>query len=354
MWFPSQPATSRENDPDPGANRASRTAVVPGSYAVERRVLERREERLADLFGRDSDSGLVTPESVANLQPGQVKDAAGVDTWVLGFRTPRRPPAHRFKLGQYDCMWYPHRSLVTLDGHPMPGALCPGELLAGAYEQAYELVQEVVGKVDPTGMNRLDSTAQISLGGADGLAALRGFASVVNNLPRIKPEVIGKPVETVYMLSRHGKGAKLGRGYDPFFRGVSTRGEAARFEAQDRRLDLDYGLNALTPRERFHRRFGGVWAHSKDVTVGGFPVITAKLSECIADGRLTPSKAMRLGGYLVMEAGGLDMTFHKSTRSLYRRRLLEVGIALADDGLFEPVEVNLGEVFERAMDGPWL
>jgi hypothetical protein len=170
----------------------------------------------------------------------------------------------------------------------------------------------------------------------------------------VKPSVIGKPPETVYVLSRHGRGANLARGYDPFFRGVTERGASVRFEAQDRRLELDYGLNALTPRERFHRRFGPVWRASQNVTVGGFPAITAKLGALIDAGDLTPVRAQRLGGYVLMEAGGLNRHLHRATDWRYRSQLLELGIALADDSLFEPVDVKLGDVFEAAMEGPWV
>lgn len=280
---------------------------------------------------------------------------AGVDTWRLGFKVDRRPPSTRFKVGDYHGMWHPQHSLVTVEGHPYPDGLCPPELLEGAFEQAREAVEDVCGHARPTGVLRLDSTAQVHLGDAGGLAALRGMASVIPNVGGLKPSVIGKPPETVYLLSNRGTGAKLGRGYDPSFRGVTERGAAVRFEAQDRRLELDYGLNALTPRERFHRRFGPLWRASQNVTVGGFPTLTAKLAQLVEHGEVTPRQAELLGGYVVLEAGGIDRLLNPRTARRRRQSLLEVGLALADDSLFEPVEVNLGDVFEQAMEAPaWL
>lgn len=284
---------------------------------------------------------------------------AGVDTWRLGFRVGRRPPGPRFKLpvnGQtYEGEWSPQWSLVSVEGHPLADGLCPPELLGDLHEQVHEAVEDVCGRAEPTGVLRLDSTAEVALGGSGGLAALRGLAAVVPNVPRLKPGVIGKPVETVNLLSRHGRGAKLGRGYDPWFRGATVRGEVARFEAQDRRLELDYGLNALTPRERFHRRFGPVWRASQNVTVGGFPVLAARLGALVDEGVITPRQGELLGGFVVFESAGLDRLLAARTVRRRRQSLLEVGLALADDSLFEPVEVNLGAVFEQAMECPaWL
>lgn len=279
--------------------------------------------------------------------------SAGVDTWRVGFKIGRRPPGMRFEVAGHRGEWFPHRSLVALEGHPLDGGLCPGELLGDVFERLHEEVEEVCGKAEPMGVLRLDSTAQVSLGEpSHGLAVLRGMSSIVADAPGLKPEVIGKPVETVYMLSKRGRGAKLGRGYDPFFRGLTARGESVRFEAQDRRLDLDYGLNALTPRERFHRRFAPLWRSSQTVTVGGFPTVALRLAEKIDSGELTARKASDLFGFLGLEMAGRGGALSRTTAWRRRRDLLEHGLALADDGLFEPVEVKLGDVFEQALASP--
>lgn len=316
--------TPEERAPGLGSNGASRTAGLSGPLG---------------------ESGPVTPDSRPPV-------AAGVDTWRLGFKVGRRPPGLRFDLGGYRGQWFPNLSLVALEGHPVPDGLCPPDFLEGAHEQAREALEDVCGHAEPTGVLRLDSTAQVHLGGSDGLAALRGLASVVPLAPGLKPSVIGKPVETVNLLSNRGSGAKLARGYDPYFRGLTERGAAVRLEAQDRRLALDYGLNALTPRERFHRRFGPVWRASQNVTVGGFPALTARLGGLVEDGTVTARQAELLGGFLVLEAGGLDRLLAQRTARRRRQSLLEVGLALADDSMFEPVEVRLGDVFEAAMDSP--
>lgn len=321
-------ATTRSNAPDPGLNGASRAAGDSGI----------------------SQSGLVTPDCVSNLK--QV--SAGVDTWRLGFKVGRRPlPLRwgtRFEVGRYRAEWFPNHSLVALEGHPLETGLCPGELLGDLFEQLHEEVQEVCGRAEPYGVLRLDSTAETNMGERSrGLAVLRGMAAVVTDAPGLKPSVFGKPVETVYLHSKRGRGAKLGRGYDPWFKGQTARGEAVRFEAQDRRLDLDYALSAGTPRERFHRRFGPLWRASQTVTVGGFPKVALRLAELIDAGELTAAKASQLFGFLGLQMAGREDQLSRTTSWRRRRELLEHGIALADDGLFEPVEVNLGEAFEVAL-----
>lgn len=278
---------------------------------------------------------------------------AGVDTWRLGFKTARRPPADRFKLAGYEGRWYPNHSLVTLEGHPLPGQLCSGELLGDVFEQLRDVVEDVIGATDPTGVLRLDSTAQIGFDDpASGLAVLAGTAAVVGSLPGLKPEVIGKPAETVYLLSKRGRGAKLGRAYDPFFRGETARGEAVRLEAQDRRLGLEYGLSSSAPRERFHRRFAPIWKSSETVVVGGVPVIADRVARKIEAGDLTARQGSDLIGYSVLEGLGLTDRFERTTAWRRRKLLLEHGLAVADGGAFEPVEVDLGPVFEAALDSP--
>jgi hypothetical protein len=182
------------------------------------------------------------------------------------------------------------------------------------------------------------------------------MGAVLGNVPGLKPEVIGKPVETVYALSNRGRGAKLARGYDPFFRGLTVRGESVRLEDQHRKtLTLDHGLNALTPRELFHRRFGPVWRASQNVTVGGFPALSARLGSLLDEGAITPRQAEQAAAAMVFEAGGLERHLSRWTWRRRRNLLLDCGLALADDSLFEPVQVNLGAVFEQAMECPeWL
>lgn len=52
------------------------------------------------------------------------------------------------------------------------------------------------------GMSRLDSTATAMFTrGQEGVAFLQGFSAL--DWPRLKPQVIGKPPETVYLIARN-------------------------------------------------------------------------------------------------------------------------------------------------------
>jgi hypothetical protein len=283
---------------------------------------------------------------------------AGVDTWRLGFKIGRRPPADHFEVAQYKAHWHPAFSLVTLEGHPLTGELCPGELLGDLHEQVLEAVEDVCGRAEPVGVMRLDSTATHTFAtAADGFAVLRGIAAIVDGLPALKPAVFGKPPETVYLISKHGRGAKLGRAYDPFFRGLTARGEAVRMEAQDRfngarKLQLEVALAAATPRARFHRRFVPVWRAGQDLTVAAFPKLAKRLAEKVEAGELSHTRARSIAGYLALDAAGATPSVPKRTRMWYRRLLREHNLAVADDSVFEPVTVDLGPVLEAALDSP--
>jgi hypothetical protein len=282
-----------------------------------------------------------------------------VDTWRLGFKIGRRPPADHFEVAQYKAHWHPAFSLLTLEGHPLVGDLCSGELLGDLHEQVHEAVEDVCGAAEPVGIMRLDSTATHTFASpADGFAVLRGIAAIVDGLPALKPAVFGKPPETVYLISKHGRGAKLGRAYDPFFRGETARGEAARFEAQDRfngsrKLALEVALDAATPRARFHRRFVPVWRAGQDLTVAAFPELAKCLADKVEAGELTQTRARSIAGYLALDAAGLTTKVAPRTARRYRRYLSEHGLAAADDSMFEPVTVDLGPVLEAALESPF-
>jgi hypothetical protein len=274
---------------------------------------------------------------------------AGVDTWRLLFKTSRAHGPEVFSLGSYKAHWMPGLSMLAVEGHPRPGTLCPRSGLGEAFNAAAELVAKEVGRHEFMGMSRLDSTATNIFGrGQDGVAFLQGFSAL--DWPRLKPQVIGKPPETVYLIARNGRGRKLARAYDSgLLRGSYARGEAIRLEDQARfpsgaRASLD-----VDPRARFHRRFVPLWQSMKGVRVASLPVLTETLAAQLASGELTRSQAERMIGFLHLESAGAPC----ERRTWYRRRreLREQGLVVAD-GFFEPVEVDVAEVLEAALDSP--
>jgi hypothetical protein len=277
---------------------------------------------------------------------------AGVDTWRLLFKTSRAHGPEVFSLGSYKAQWMPSLSLLAVEGHPRAGGLCPTSALGDAYATVSRLVTEEAGCHEFVGLSRLDATATNVFGrGQEGIAFLQGFSAL--DWPRLKPQVIGKPPETVYLIARNGRGRKLARAYDTgHLHRTRARGEAIRLEDQSRfpsgaRASLD-----VDPRARFHRRFVPLWRSMRGVRVASLPVLTKTLAGQLASGDLTRAQAERMIGFLHLESAAAPC----ERRTWYRRRreLREHGLVVAD-GFFEPVEVDVGAVLEAALESPaWL
>jgi len=273
---------------------------------------------------------------------------AGVDTWRLAFRVSMDHGSDIFDLGRSKAQWMPGLSLLCVEGHPSADGLALGCELSRAFEEVNELVEENCGSHDFLGLGRLDSTATVKFeDGRQGVAVLQAMAAL--DFPGLKPVVWAKPPETVGLMHLRSKGRLLGRCYDSgILRGTHGRGEAIRFEDQSRfKSGARPSQEVFTARyvqERFERRFLPLAKATKGLTVASLPVLTRKLQEQLIEGEISASQAQRLAGFLVMNGAGL------SRRSTYRYRaeLRERGLVVAD-AFFEPVEVNLGEVFEACL-----
>jgi hypothetical protein len=274
---------------------------------------------------------------------------AGVDTWRLLFKTTRAHGAEVFSLGDYKAHWMPGLSLLAVEGHPSPGGLCPSNGLGNAYETVMHLLDEEVGSYEFKGLSRLDATATNVFGrGQEGIAFLQGFAAL--DWPRLKPEVIGKPPETVYLIARNGRGKKLARAYDSgLLRGTHERGVAIRLEDQGRFPAGARPTMEIDPRARFHRRFVPLWQSMKGVRVASLPVLTETVAARLSSGEITRSQAERMIGFLHLETAGA--TCERRTWYRRRRELRERGLVVAD-GFFERVEVDVASVLEAALESP--
>jgi hypothetical protein len=72
----------------------------------------------------------------------------------------------------------------------------------------------------------------------------------------------------------------------------------------------------------------------------------------VSSGDITIKEVERVGGFLVLELSGEAK--ERYSRAVYyrrRRELREMGLVLADE-FYEPVEVRLEEVLERALETP--
>jgi hypothetical protein len=277
--------------------------------------------------------------------------------------------------------WFPGSRLLFAEGHPADGGLCPPEGLPSAQARvqgalhdfgvlppAYKLaprtkmvgLEEVplpcIGGKGFAGIRRLDSTVNIEFDRAsEGLAALAGVAAIP--LPRSKTQIIrevgGRRVETVYFRGSSGKRV-LGRWYDKGVEsGVAPRGFLVRPEDQRRfpkeaRLDVEAVAESNYVRDAFVRRFEPLWRASKGVKVAGAIELAQRISELVDEGAMTPAEAKSVAGYLLLETAEANRQ-SRATRYRDRARCRDHGLVLAD-GVLDEVEVDLGEVIERALD----
>jgi hypothetical protein len=323
-----------------------------------------------------------------------VVDAAGVDTWSVcwylrGGSTAEKAiealatvPAPRSKLMEERILghrvgWFPGTRMLYAEGHPAEDGLCKTDALPGALDAVAEALADrgvlppsfdlrpvvgpaglrpALGGVGFGGVRRLDSTVDLRFGDPrEGLAALSGVAALA--LPRVKTQVIrevgGRRVETVYLRGSSGR-TVLGRWYDKGIesgeaaRGLYVRPEDQRRFAKDARLTVDAVAQGTYVRDAFVKRFEPLWRAAKGVKVAGVSELAGRLGELQDEGVITAAEAKRLAGYLALEAGG-GLRQSRATQYRDRAACRNHGLVLAD-GVLDEVEVDLGEVLERAMD----
>jgi len=331
-----------------------------------------------------------------------VIEAAGVDTWSVCWYLGEESSAKRAmeqlatekgprsmllpeSVDGHRVGWFPGSRLLFAEGHPSQDGLCRSDRLPDSLERVTEgLIDRgilpprhkvsprskprmengrpsmvglpTVGGVGFGGVRRLDSTVDLSFeDGGEGLAVLSGVAALP--LPRvqtdIRREVGGRRVETVYFRGSSGKRV-LGRWYDKGVesgeapRGCRVRPEDQRRYPKETRLDVESIAASSYVRDAFVQRFQTLWRASKGVIVGGSLELAQRLGELVEDGEISASEAKALAGYLVLEQAGVNQQ-SRATRYRDRARCRDHGLVLAD-GVLDQVEIDLGDVLERAMD----
>lgn len=315
--------------------------------------------------------------------------AAGVDTWSPSWYVGEDSPAARAldalatqrtargnvlpeKIDGHRVGWFRSQRLVYAEGHPdRDGGLACAETLPPRLEALREAIADVgiplpegqtaalwrphERRAGFAGIRRLDSTCDLQFESkADGLAFLAGCATV--GMPRAKQAVwrcaSTRALETVAFYG-HAGGRMLARVYDKSVEaGIGPRGTVIRPEDQrrftrDTRRDVDE-LTSKYVREKFHQRFVPLWQASKGVTVGGPGILAARLADLFEQDELSGAQMEDLAGYALLEASGF---YRQSSRTRRRRRaqLRELGLVLSD-GTLDPVEVDMAEVLEAALD----
>ncbi len=273
--------------------------------------------------------------------------------------------------------WFRGSGLLFAEGHPDPKGLCRADDLPvaaavvkdeledrGIFPPAYRLrpllgpegCRPATGGYGFAGIRRLDSTVDLAFDSpAQGLAALAGVAALP--LPRVKTQVIrevgGRRVETVYFRGSSGKRV-LGRWYDKGVesgsvgRGLHVRPEDQRRFPKEARLDVEAVATSSYVRDAFVRRFAPLWRAAKGVKVAGVMELAQRLAELQDEGLISPGEAKRIAGHLVLDAADAQRQ-SRSQRYKDRADARKHGLVLAD-GVLDHVEVDLGEVLERALD----
>lgn len=275
--------------------------------------------------------------------------------------------------------WFPGSRMLFAEGHPSPDGLCKSDQLPIALEELTESLRDlgimasahrnvrplhpdvpVTGGVGFGGVRRLDTTVDLGFDqAAEGLAALAGVAALP--LPRVKTKVIrevgGRRIETVYFHGSAGRSV-LGRWYDKGVesgdaaRGMHVRPEDQRRFAKDARLPVDVVAQASFLRDTFVKRFEPLWRAAKGVKVGTDHELGERLIELQEQGEVSSREAVTLAGHLLLDSCEAQRQ-SRSTHYRHRGRCRDLGLVLAD-GVSDPVEVDLGEICERAMDsGAW-
>lgn len=314
-------------------------------------------------------------------------EAAGIDTWSVCWYLADGSPSQRAMeelateravrssllpemVEGHRVGWFAGSRMVFAEGHPdAEGLAAPPALPAvlqrletaladrGVKVPAHRLTRPIGQAGDGRGgVRRLDSTVDLRfVDSAEGLAALAGVAALP--LPRMKTQVMrevgGRRVETVYFRGSSGKRV-LGRWYDKGIesgeqpRGLRVRPEDQRRFPKEARLDVETIASSAYVRDAFVRRFEPLWRASKGVKVGGVMELAGRLAELQDEGTITPAEAKRIAGHLVLDAAGAQRQ-SRSTCFADRADARRHGLVLAD-GVLDEVEVDLGEVLERALD----
>jgi hypothetical protein len=323
-----------------------------------------------------------------------VVKAAGIDTWsVCWYLEPDSSatramqmlatdpgPRSRLlpeKVAGHRVGWFPGSRLLFAEGHPVEGGLAPGHQLPealgriseglrdrGILPPSFNLRPHFDHRNDPVknggvgfgGIRRLDSTVDLRFDrGDEGVAVLAGVGALP--LPRVKTQIMrevgGHRVETVYFRGRSGKRV-LGRWYDKGIesqterRGLLLRPEDQRRYDKGTRLDVEAVASGTFVRDQFVRRFEPLWRASKGVKVAGAVELGQRVAEMVDEGVLTPRQAVDVAGWLLLEQSDSNRQ-SRATWYRKRRRCADLGLVVAD-GTVDPVEVDIHDVIEMALD----
>jgi hypothetical protein len=246
----------------------------------------------------------------------------------------------------------PSLGLTWAEGHPLAGGLGSPDEVAAAGRQVRELVDDRLGVRADRGVARLDVTStRVFNRPGDARAFLAGMAAL--ELPRCETTRRGTPVHSISWTHAQGR-RKLARCYD---KGLERGGEAfhsARLEDQGRfaagaRPPVDVAAELEFQRQRFVRRFAPMRKAVDGVKAASFPVVAQALADEVRYGFRSAPEARALAGSLVLLRGGAAEGIARRTRYRWQAQLRDAGFVVVED-FMEPVEVNLGDELEAALE----
>lgn len=294
------------------------------------------------------------PHARAALRPvpheGRV--LAGIDTWSpCWYAEPGSPTARAISalatqvsgracllpepLAGHRVGWFPEPRLVFAEGRPGGEGLLPTTEIAAALRRLCASLADLgipLAAVRCAGLRRLDLAADLRTdSGVEGLALLECIAAVSFGAGKLAAYRAERRTESVLVKSRAGR--TLARVYDKGAqRSAAPRGRWIRFEAQWRfpraERPAPESLDAAELRARFARRFEPLWQAAGGLRLAAPTLLAERIGEAVADGRLAPSRARTLAGYLLLTAAGVPQGARRTTCEL-ERECRELGLAVS-------------------------
>ncbi len=258
-------------------------------------------------------------------------------------------------LGGYRVGWFEQPGLVFAEGRPGGAALCAAAELPAALRRLRRDLEDLgipLASVPAAGLRRLDVAADLGTDSApEGLALLECVGAASPGAGTIAAYRAERCVESVLIKSRAGR--TLARVYD---KGAETaaapRGRWLRFEAQWRlpreaRVD-PAAVDPALLRDRFKRRFEGLWQAAGGFRLGGLEAVGERLAAAVSSGQLAPSRARSIAGYLVLRSAGVPQGAERTAAEL-ERECRQLGLSLS---LLEQAghSVDFATVIDECLD----
>lgn len=299
--------------------------------------------------------------------------AAGIDTWSPSwYAMPGSPlaraldalatqPSGRALLlpdpvGFYRIGWFPKPRLVFAEGRPGGDGLLPASGIVTALRRLCHSLADLgiwAESAPCAGLRRLDVAADLRTdSSAEGLALLDCVAAASFGAGKLAAYRTDRRTESVLIKTPAGR--TLARLYDKGAQLGADPGRRLRFEAQWRfpreRRPAAESLSAIELRSLFARRFEPLWQAAGGIRLAPATDLVERIGKAVADGRLAPSRARTLAGYLLLGAAGVTQGAKRTTYEL-ERECRELGL-LASLSADADRQIDVATVLDECMAPP--